>query len=214
MDTDNQTPDPDSAHETSSDALLRRSWAGDESAVRALLVTHYGRLRAFLRLRLDPEIRARESASDLAQSVCRQVLEREESFEYMGEPAFRAWLFEAALLKIRERRAYHLAQKRDPRREEAGDGAIADWAELADAYRTSLDPVGRALRREEIEHLEKAFDTLTDEMREVLTLRQVCELPYPEIAVRLGKSETSVRQTVSRGRAMLAAQLARSLPDE
>lgn len=187
--------------------------SGDDVALQDLLSRHYGRLRAFLRLRIDPKLRAKESVSDLVQSVCREVLRQEGKFVFMGEAAFRAWLFEAALLKLRQRRAHYLTQRRDVRREVelASDGAHR--AELAAAYRTTLDPLGATLRKEEMEALERAFDDLDEEPREVLTLRLVCGLSYREIADRLDRSELALRKVASRARARLAAQLARALPD-
>ena len=51
----------------------------DDSAARMqrLLEEHLPRLRAFIRLRTNQAIRARESCSDLVQSVCREVLEEQ-----------------------------------------------------------------------------------------------------------------------------------------
>ncbi|MCA8975247.1 MAG: hypothetical protein KDC98_11025, partial [Planctomycetes bacterium] len=47
---------------------------GDPQAVEELLVRHLPRLRAFVRLRSPFALRARESCSDLVQSVCREVI--------------------------------------------------------------------------------------------------------------------------------------------
>ncbi|MCP3917245.1 MAG: sigma-70 family RNA polymerase sigma factor [bacterium] len=187
--------------------LLRASQAGDEAALDELVTRNYGMLRAFIRMRLDPATRARESASDLAQSVCREVLKRADQYEYRGDAAFRSWLCEAALRKLRDRYAYHRGAKRDPRREQAPAASNDGWRDLAQAYRTSIDPVGRALRKEELEQLERAFDALDDTMREALSLRQICEMPYGEIATRLDRSEDAVRKIVSRARARIAVTL-------
>lgn len=193
--------------------LLRASRSGDATALETLLARHYAMVHGFIRLRVDPATRQRESVSDLVQSVCREVLARADAFDYRGERAFRAWLCEAALRKIRDRRHYHRAQRRDPGREVA---PIDDhgWADLADTYRTTFDPARRVLRDEAVQQLEAAMDELTDEQREAITLRQLCGLPYADIAARTGRVETAVRQLVSRARARLAESLARRLADD
>ena len=196
-----------------SDALLRASSAGDRTALEELLVRHYALVRAFVRLRLDPATRQRESVSDLVQSICREVLGRADRFDYRGEAAFRAWLCEAALHKIRDRRDYHRAQRRDPAREMAA-ATDAGWSDLAAVYRTTIDPVGRLLRIEEMEQLERAFDDLPDDQREALTLRSLCGAGYAEIAARTGRSEDATRKLVSRARARLAERIVRPAGDE
>ena len=48
---------------------------GDAAAIGQLLEQHLPRLRAFVRLRMGAQLRARESASDIVQSTCREILE-------------------------------------------------------------------------------------------------------------------------------------------
>ena len=44
-------------------------------AMALLYLEHLDDLRAFVRLKIDPRLRVRESGSDLVQSICREVLE-------------------------------------------------------------------------------------------------------------------------------------------
>ncbi|MEM9381086.1 MAG: sigma-70 family RNA polymerase sigma factor [Planctomycetota bacterium] len=188
--------------------LLRSSRDGDERALQELVLRHYHRLRAFIRLRVDARTRQRESASDITQSVCLEVLRNAGRFEYQGEAAFRSWLFTAALRKLRDRRDFHGAIKRDPGLEvpvDAGDGADG----LAGVYRTSLDPEGAAQQAEFAEILEKAFDHLSDREREALTLRSIAELPYDAIGAEMDSTPESARKLVQRARARLADVMAR-----
>ena len=55
----------------------------------------------------------RESASDIVQSVCREVLQNMERFRHPSEAAFKRWLFKTAVRKIAHRREYYGAAKRD-----------------------------------------------------------------------------------------------------
>ena len=186
---------------------------GDDERGRArdlpeLLAEHYRFVRLFVRLRLDQRARQRESATDIVQSVCREVLERADRFEYQGRAAFRSWLCEAALRKLRDRWKYHHAERRDPAREAALVDDEGRMCELADAYRTTLDPVGRVLRAEDIERLEASFDELSDAQREVMALRFVAGLDYAEIAARTGRNTAAVRKLAQRARIQIASRLA------
>ncbi|MEM1449707.1 MAG: sigma factor, partial [Planctomycetota bacterium] len=147
--------DSDDSEETSED-LLTASQNGDGVALETLVVRHYPMLRAYLRLNAGPAVRRRESVSDLAQSVCREVLRNADRFEYMGEAAFRAWLCEAALMKIKNKHAFHNADKRDAGREVEREDGVPNAHELAVIYGTSLGPEGNAIRAETIELIEAA----------------------------------------------------------
>ena len=102
---------------TESRPLVLRAQSGDASALDALLAQHLPGLRAYIRLRCGPALRARESASDIAQSACRDVLENLDRFQWNGEAGFKAWLYTTALRKIADRAEYWGAQKRDAKRD-------------------------------------------------------------------------------------------------
>lgn len=165
----------------------------------ALLVEHLPRLRAFIRLRTNAAIRARESHSDLVQSVCREVLEGAERFEFQGDGAFRKWLYVTALRKLVERDREMKAQKRDVRRELDAAALPSDGEGLAEAYASVSTPSLAAMRREDIAMLEAAFEALSDEQREVVTLARIVGLTHAEIAEHLGKTEEACRQILRRG---------------
>jgi RNA polymerase sigma-70 factor (ECF subfamily) len=184
-------------HET----LYLQARSGDRVAIDSLLQRHIDGLRGFIRLRCGALIRDRESCSDIAQSVCREVLEDCEDFEYRGEAAFRAWLFEKALSKIRNRARYWQAQKRDARRDQdLAANATEDHAHLLSRYyATSLTPSRVAVGKEAVERVERAFDQLPPEQREVVLLARVVGLTRSEIATQLDRSEDSVRGLLARG---------------
>jgi RNA polymerase sigma-70 factor (ECF subfamily) len=60
------------------------------------------------------------------------------------------------------------------------------------------------LVRDEIEQLERAFDALTEEQREIVTLAHVVGLSRAQIAEQVGKSENAVRIVLHRALARLA----------
>lgn len=190
-------------------ALAEAAARGDESAVGKLLELHLPELRAFVRLRAGALIRARESTSDIVQSVCREVLQNAERFRFPTETAFRQWLFTTALRKLVDRREHWQAAKRDHGREQPlgpEAGALSE-SRLVAAYRRLSSPSGHAMAREEIERLEAAFDQLPEDYREVITLARILGLSRAEIAQQMGRTEASVRMLLVRALSQLAAIL-------
>lgn len=196
---------PDEHTSENSSELAQRAAAGDRAAVDALIERHLPELRAFVRLRAGDALRRRESTSDLVQSTCREVLTHLERFQFPDETAFRRWLFVTAQRKIADRADHYAAQKRAAAREErlASEAGVQD-EQLANCYRRFSSPSRRALVRDEIEQLERAFDALTEEQREIVTLAHVVGLSRAQIAEQVGKSENAVRIVLHRALARLA----------
>ncbi len=177
-----------------SDDLVLRASRGDAASIDQLLVRYLPRLRAFLRSRLDAELRARESNSDLVQSVCREVLDHAGTFSYEGEERFRAWLFTTALNKIRQRARHYATQKR------AAPGAAqrASDSEVADAYTNIHTPSQVAAAGELQALMEQALEQLSDDHREVITLSRIVGLSHAEVAHQMQRSDGAVRVLLSR----------------
>lgn len=183
--------------------LIQSASRGDQPAVDELLVRYLPGLRAFVRLRAGAALRARESSSDLVQSVCRDILQNVDRFQHGGENGFKRWLFTTALRKLQDKHEHMRAQKRDAARE------VADEAALGEAYRSVSSPSRNAIAHEEFERVEKAFDELAEEEREVITLARVVGLSHKEIADAMGRSEGATRVLLHRALAHLAELLDR-----
>ena len=193
------------------DPLSEAAANGDRRALETLLERHHGELHAFVRLRYGKLLSSRESSFDLAQSVCREVLEQADRFQHAEDNGFRRWLFTTALRKINDRQAYYLAGKRDVFREiqqpkESDEGSAV--ADLMQHYRTFSTPSRVVSDKEEVARVEAAFEVLSDEQREVLTLAHLVGLPRSEIAQQLGKTEGAVRVILHRALAKLSSKLA------
>lgn len=187
--------------------LVKNASRGDPAALTELLQAYLIRLRAFVRLRMSPELRAQESASDLVQSVCREVLEGLDAFEYRDERQFRAWLFTTTLRKIQGRMDYYRAAKRDLKRVAAPRTSDPGLETLAAAYSPIATPSKEAMLHEHVERIENAFGRLPELDREVITLSRFAGLPHKEIAEHLGKSEAATRTLLYRALAKLAREL-------
>ena len=196
------------------DDLVSAATQGDARAVGALLERYLPDLRAYVDRHAGQLVRGRESSSDLAQSVCRELLERLATgrFQYRGEPAFRQWLYRAAVMKLLHRHRHWQADRRDAAREaRAGAPGLDESAvpaEAAGAF-TETTPSVDAVRAEELEHFQRAFEGLSERDREVIRLHHADGLAHAEIAERLGITESHSRTLLSRALVQLAKLAAR-----
>jgi RNA polymerase sigma-70 factor (ECF subfamily) len=191
------------------DQLLERALGGDRAAIEQMLVRNLPNLEAYLRLHAGAAVRARESVSDLVQSVCVEVLRDLSRFEFRGEPQFRHWLCRQALHKIVNKQEFHAAGKRDYRREVRAtrpSGADSTPSVLS-CYASICTPSRVAAGREAMQRFEAAFDELPEDYRQAITMQRVVGLDYAEIAAAMGRSEGAVRNLVYRGLARLSALL-------
>jgi len=189
--------------------LVASASRGDAAAVDVLLERYLPGLRGFLRLRAGRLLLEKESCSDLAQSVCRDVLENMPRFRYDGEAGFRKWLYTTAARKIADRYEYYRAAKRNVAREHApiersaGDNDF----DVLGAYRSFYTPSQHAAAREELGRIEAAFTELPDEQQQVILYAKMMGLPRAEIAREMGKTEGAVRTLLCRALAHLAEKL-------
>ncbi|MCA8969971.1 MAG: sigma-70 family RNA polymerase sigma factor [Planctomycetes bacterium] len=186
----------------SEEALVRGATHGDAVAVQELLVRYLPGLRGYLRLRAGPLLLDRESCSDIAQSVCREILENLERFRYDGSVGFRRWLYTTARRKIADRYEYYRAKKRDIARD--GDGG--DDRHLH-SYADFFTPSQQAEAREELDRVEGAFAQLSEEHQQVILLTKVLGLSRAEAAEEMGRSEGALRALLFRALATLSEML-------
>jgi RNA polymerase sigma-70 factor, ECF subfamily len=131
-------------------------------------------------------VRDHHEAEDITQNVFAKLATAIERYEECAVP-FAGWLMRVA----RNAALDHLRARRQIPVEEV---------------RVS-DPGDEGLEFEQRQCLKEALATLPEEQRKVLVLRHVLGLSPPEIAARLGKTESSVHGLHHRGRATLKAAL-------
>lgn len=183
---------------------LVRAASRDPGAIEALLVRHLPQLQGWMRLRMGPVLRSRETPEDLVQSVAREALAELGEFEWRGEGAFRHWLYTRAQHKLQDRIKFFSAQKRDPRREHS---TPEESRLLLSAYANLCTPSRDLQAAEALAAIESAFDDLPEDYKEAISLYRLCGLDYNEIAERMQRSEGAVRNLVYRGLSRLALRL-------
>jgi RNA polymerase sigma-70 factor (ECF subfamily) len=188
-------------------SLIEHASQGDGLAVDQLLERYSPGLKAFIRLRTGKVLRGKESASDIVQSVCREVLQHMDRFQYRGEAGFKNWLYTTALRKIANRNEFYHAARRDVGREVSPQAGSQDDVRLLDCYRSFCTPSRFAMAKEELERIESAFEALPDHHREVIVLSRIVGLSHAEISAQMGKTEAATRTLLSRALAQLAEVL-------
>lgn len=192
-------PDDDQSRE-----LVLRASQGEPLPLEQLLERYLPRLRAFVRAEIDAQQRLGESAADLVQSTCRELLQAGPDFTWQGEARFRSWLFTAARNKIRMR----LRHQRTLKRQHVRD-ADADVDRLVDPVAAAHSPSREAIGHEANQTMQRALDSLLPDQREVIALARLAGLPIPEVARLMERSENAVRTLLSRSLVALAAAIDR-----
>ncbi len=158
-------------------------------------------LRAYVRLRASPDLRAHESCSDVVQSVCVEMLGEAARLELRGPAALRRWLFRAAERKLVDRVRYWRAQKRAAAR-------VVDAADVLEGYATLCTPSQAAAATEEVARIERAFDALPPDYRDVIAATRLLGLSHADLAAESGRTPGAVRTQLCRALARLSELLA------
>lgn len=173
----------------------------DPDAIGELIERYLPQLHAYVRLRLGHRVRARESSEDVVQSICRELLANPGDFTFRGEDRFRAWLFTAALNKVRDKQRFHGREGRHPEREQPGGDH--ELQQAASYLTPSVDAIGLETARA----MTAALAALSEEHREVITMARVVRLPHNVIAEVMGRSQDAVRQLLVRALLKLSQEL-------
>lgn len=176
---------------------------GDARAVAALLVRMLPSLERHLQRHAGGLVRAKESIADLAQSVCREVLEslRDQRLEFEGEPQFVQWLQQAAIFKLQNRHRYYRADRRDAARERPRDSSSMGTPE---PLARTPSPSGAAIGSENAADLRTLLATLPQRDRDVIQWCHFEGLGHEAVGERLGVSPSHSRVLLARAMAKLA----------
>jgi RNA polymerase sigma-70 factor (ECF subfamily) len=159
------------------------------------------KLLSYIRLKLGRSLRERLESRDILQATLLKSFAHIGEFKGANGQTFMAWMARIAEREIVDRADYHQRQRRDAGRE----SPIDDHHDLRARTRSILS---RVILDEQAAALEQALETLGDAHREIILLRKFEDLPFREIAVRLGKSEDACRMLLARAMTALTLALA------
>ncbi|MGA2520502.1 MAG: sigma-70 family RNA polymerase sigma factor [Acidimicrobiales bacterium] len=191
---------------------------GDRRALEVLLTTHYDRVHALCRRMLGNDADALDATQDALLAAVKGLS------RFDGRSAFGTWLYRIAtntcIDELRRRRRRPVVGFIRGGGSGGGSGAGRDGAgrdgdggvdfDLIPPGGTVVsgqgfgdrDPADVAAARVDVD---AALRELPLEFRTAVVLRDVCDLPYEEIAEILDVPVGTVRSRIARGRAALAA---------
>jgi RNA polymerase sigma-70 factor, ECF subfamily len=172
--------------------LVERGQKGDREALEQLYLLHFDRIYSYLHM----SVGNRHDAEDLTTQTFLKMLESIKRFRWQSAP-FSAWLFRIAHnLAMDHFRASRRWQPEEEVPEHPGETEPS--AELV-----AFQSIGRQSMLDLIEDL-------SQEQKQVLTLKFVFNLPNGEVATILGKTEGAIKSLQHRALVSLQKQISKS----
>jgi RNA polymerase sigma-70 factor (ECF subfamily) len=177
--------------------LLRQARVGSGPALGQLLEMYREYLALLARLQIGQRLQGKVDASDLVQETFLQAHRNFAQFRGATEAELTAWLRQILASRLAKLlRRYCGTGRRDLRLER-------ELADELDASSRALDralvaphssPSQRAERKEQAVLLAAKLAALSADYREVVILRHLAGLSFPEVARRMGRSVDSVKK--------------------
>jgi RNA polymerase sigma-70 factor (ECF subfamily) len=177
--------------------LVRRAQAGDKKAFDLLVRKYQNKVVSLVSRYLGNN----GDVQDVAQDAFIKAYTALPSFR--GEAAFYTWLYRIA---VNTAKNYLMARGRRPANVDV-DAEEAEFYENSDALKENASPERLALT-EEIKHV--IFDTiesLPEELKVAIQLREIDGMSYDEIAAAMGCPIGTVRSRIFRARDAIDAKL-------
>jgi RNA polymerase sigma-70 factor (ECF subfamily) len=190
--------------------LLARTRAGEAEALGILLERYRRYLGLLARLQVGQRLRAKVDASDIVQETFLRAHQAFPQFRGEDEPTFLAWLRRILASRLAKLvRRYCGTKRRDIDLErEIEDGLGHSSTALGDALAAGeTSPSQKAVRREQAVVLADALDELPPDYREVVVLRHLQRLTFPEVARAMDRSLGSVEKLWVRALSRLRAAI-------
>jgi RNA polymerase sigma-70 factor (ECF subfamily) len=191
------------AQEVAIDRLLvDRFKAGDQEAFNEMVSRYWDRIYAMV----NQLLRNTQDAEEVTQDAFIRAHRGLDKFR--GDSSFSTWLYQIATNLARNRYWYWWRRKRD--RSVSFDQPLTAESEtsLAEIFPSDVEsPLDATATQEFVDRVAACMETLNEKHREILTLRNVQNLAYEEIATILGISVGTVKSRIARARESLRAKL-------
>ena len=191
---------------TNPEHLLQEARAGDPATLGRLLDLYRRYLALLARVQIGQRLQGKVDASDLVQETYLEAHRNFGRFRGTSEGQFVCWLRQILAAKLADQlRRYLGARGRDVRLEREIEDALDRSSVLLDRglVAQQSSPSQQAAHREQAVLLADALAELPDDYRDVITLRNLEGLTFPEVARRMGRSLDSVEKLWMRALARL-----------
>jgi RNA polymerase sigma-70 factor (ECF subfamily) len=190
--------------------LLDCARGGDGTALGQLLERYRNYLCLLARVQIGRRIQGKFDVADVVQETFLEVHRGIGQFRGRTEAQYLAWLRQILVgILANQVRHYFGTKCRDVRLERE----LQDDLDRSSVYlgsqliATQSSPSAQASRREEAVLLADALEQLPGDYREVIILRQLEGLSFPQVAERMSRTEDSVKNLWARALARLRRSL-------
>ena len=188
------------------DELLHQARSGGAEQLGQMLELYRHYLHLLARMEIGRNLQAKFDAADLVQDTLLEAHRHFSGFQGATETQFVCWLRQIMAANLANLlRRYLGTQGRDVRLERGLAARFDQSSQLLD--RGLIDrgssPSHQAARREQAVLLADALEKLPEDYRDVIVLRHLEGLTFPEVSRRMGRSLDSVQKLWVRGLAQL-----------
>jgi RNA polymerase sigma-70 factor (ECF subfamily) len=183
---------------------------GDGQSLGALLATHERYLKLLADVQLGQRLRRKVDASDIVQETFLEAHRGIQRFEGSTGEQLVAWLKTILAARLANTMRHYVGTKaRDVRLEEQigqsiEQSSISLQTMLADPHSS---PSQHLAGKEQTQFIAEALLRLGDDYREVIVMRHLEGLSFPEIAASMNRSVDSVEKLWLRGMAKLKQEV-------
>jgi len=192
--------------------LLVMAKGGDGAALGQLLERYRNYMGLLVRLQVGRRLRTKVDIEDLLQEIWLEIHRKIALFRGGSEREFLTWARRVIGAILANQVRHYLGTKcRDLRLERALADELDQSSRALDENLVAAQssPSQQAVRREQAVLLADALEDLPEDYREVIILRQLEGLSFPDVARRMGRTEDSVKNVWLRA----LARLRRTLED-
>jgi RNA polymerase sigma-70 factor (ECF subfamily) len=196
---------------SNSEQLLGLARADPAAALGQLLERYRGYLELLARVQIGRRLQGKADAADLVQETFLEAYRHFGQFYGTTGAEFASWLRNILASRLSKLVRHYLGtQGRDVRLERQLAGELDRSSKALDRglLASSSSPSRKAARREQAVQLADVLGRLPEGYREVLILRHLEGLSFPEVARRMGRSLDSVKNLWTRGLARLRDAIA------
>jgi RNA polymerase sigma-70 factor (ECF subfamily) len=186
--------------------LLGNARAGDTRAQGRVLEVYRAYLTLLARLQIGRRLQGKVDPADVVQETFLEAHRDFGKFRGATEAEFVAWLRQVLARNLANTvRRWQGTKQRDVRLERELQDGLDQSSRALDRGLAApgSSPSQQAARREQAVLLAEALGQLPADYGEAIVLRHLEGLTFPEVALRMGRSEDSVKKLWARGLAQL-----------
>ncbi|MEM9410150.1 MAG: sigma-70 family RNA polymerase sigma factor [Planctomycetota bacterium] len=170
--------------------LIAASTNGDSAAREKLFAQIHEFLHLMADKHLDSKLRHKIAPSDIVQQTFLNVDKNLNEYRGEGEAQFYAWLKAIVVNEVKNARRDLSAAKRDVTREKPQ--ASSDSGQLNCSQDKNPTPSTEALANEQVDNFYEILKKLEPDHAEIIQLRSIEQLPFKDVALRMGRTQNAV----------------------